>query len=1018
MLLHVSTDYVFDGAKVDAVRRDRRAAPAQHLRARRSSPGERLVRQTLAASTFIVRTGYVFGGGRGLPVPAAARVCAPARSRRASRIAIGFADVRRPSGGAAAPARADAPVRHLPPRRPRAGVVVRRAAAAADARRSAGRGRGPAGRRARVARAAPARGRRSRACSWRTCRFRCSRRWMTLSGRSLAGRLTPRMSRVPSSPPHAFPRRRTDPRRGRAGVRRAAIGGARGVVLADAGRRRPGGHGRPRHGPAAVRAAGPGDAPTCRPPWTRTRSRRARRSSTWSSSSWRTGASTTCSARYPGADGAADRRRSRRDAPADRRAAAARARPAALLQLQRRLDQRRRDGRLQPDRLRRPVRVHAVPQGPDQRVLELGQALRDRRPLLRLGGRAVVPEPHVLDRRDLRAARSTTRGSRRRTSSTMQQQGYAKSWGCDIARDGYVEVIDPEGYMVKVSPCFDFKTEGDLLNGKHIPWSYYAATNAQLGYIWSAYSAIDRYRNDADLWAKHIRPVDDVVRDIQADRLPPVTWITPRFQLSQHPEYNFCWGQNWTIEVMNALMRSDAWKDTLVVMTWDDFGGFYDHVPPVRLDDFGLGIRVPAMIISPYAQRGLRRPHDVRVLERAAVHRGQLGPHAAHPARPDRRRARGTRWTSPRPRCRPIRSRCAPTAAGAIWDAPPPSETGETRHAQGAPRVARRRPRRGRVHRRSSATGDRRRDARTSPRRRRSPPRPRRSVDAASFETTTPIKHVVFLVKENRTFDNLFGTFPGAERRHGRDGPRRAPAADAAGPTAACPATSRTATGARSWRGTTAAMDGFDQGPTGDWAYTQLHRDQLPNYWHWAEHNALFDNFFASAWGPSFPNHLYSIAAQSGGARDNPRRTGFFSNTFGCDAPAATGGRGLRLRGQRREGAAVLQLRDGGRSADEARDPVGLLRGDRAAARLHLVRVLGDRPLPESPGALGEIHPADRSRARRHRGERAAARHVDHAAVRAVRAPGVLVLSRRELDHAGRSTRSCARRCGRTRRSS
>ena len=186
----------------------------------------------------------------------------------------------------------------------------------------------------------------------------------------------------------------------------------------------------------------------------------------------------------------------------------------------------------------------------------------------------------------------------------MQQQGYAKSWGCDIARDGYVEVIDPEGYMVKVAPCFDFKTEGDLLNGKGIPWSYYAATNSQLGYIWSAYSAIDRYRNDPELWAKHIRPVDDVVRDIQADRLPPVTWITPRFQLSQHPEYNFCWGQNWSIQVLNALMRSDAWKDTLLVMTWDDYGGFYDHVPPVRLDPVGLGIRVPAMIISPYADSG------------------------------------------------------------------------------------------------------------------------------------------------------------------------------------------------------------------------------------------------------------------------------------------------------------------------------------------------------------------------------------------------------------------------------
>jgi hypothetical protein len=219
----------------------------------------------------------------------------------------------------------------------------------------------------------------------------------------------------------------------------------------------------------------------------------------------------------------------------------------------------------------------------------------------------------------------------------MQQQGYAKSWGCDIARDGYVEIVDPEGYMVKVAPCFDFQTEGDLLNAKQIPWAYYAATNAQLGYIWSAYSAIDRYRNDPELWAKHIRPVDDVIRDITSDRLPPVTWITPRFQLSQHPEYNFCWGQNWTIEVVNALMRSAAWKDTLLVVSWDDFGGFYDHVPPVRLDDNGLGIRVPAMVISPYAKPGYV-DHTTYEFSSVLLHRGQLVAAAVpHATGPDRR---------------------------------------------------------------------------------------------------------------------------------------------------------------------------------------------------------------------------------------------------------------------------------------------------------------------------------------------------------------------------------------------
>jgi phospholipase C len=187
----------------------------------------------------------------------------------------------------------------------------------------------------------------------------------------------------------------------------------------------------------------------------------------------------------------------------------------------------------------------------------------------------------------------------------MEERGYAKSWGCDIAEPGaYVEVIDPEGRTYKVDPCFDFLTEGDLLREAGIPWAYYAATNTQIGYIWSAYAAIGRYRDDPEMWERYIRPVDDVVRDIQANRLPPVTWITPRFQLSEHPEYNFCHGENWTTEVIDAIMRSPIWRDTAIFVTWDDYGGFYDHVPPRQIDPFGFGIRVPMLLISPYARDG------------------------------------------------------------------------------------------------------------------------------------------------------------------------------------------------------------------------------------------------------------------------------------------------------------------------------------------------------------------------------------------------------------------------------
>ena len=182
--------------------------------------------------------------------------------------------------------------------------------------------------------------------------------------------------------------------------------------------------------------------------------------------------------------------------------------------------------------------------------------------------------------------------------------GLFKAWGCDSVEEAYVPVEDREGKEVKVPPCFDFLTEGDLLLRAGIPWAYYSATNTQNGYLWSAYDAVRHIREDTQLWQSHVFPVDGVVQDIRDDRLPPVTWVTPRFELSEHPEYSFCWGQNWTTRIVNAIMSSPMWKDTAIFITWDDYGGVYDHVPPPQVDRFGFGIRVPLLLISPYAKAG------------------------------------------------------------------------------------------------------------------------------------------------------------------------------------------------------------------------------------------------------------------------------------------------------------------------------------------------------------------------------------------------------------------------------
>jgi phospholipase C len=191
-----------------------------------------------------------------------------------------------------------------------------------------------------------------------------------------------------------------------------------------------------------------------------------------------------------------------------------------------------------------------------------------------------------------------------RVTLFTQETGLAKSWGCDSLQEGYVEVVDSEGQVERVPPCFDFLTEADLLEGAGIPWSYYAAWNDQRGYVWSAFSAIRRVRMHPKVWQEHIFPVDRFVTDVEAGRLAPVTWITPRYELSEHPEWSFCHGENWTTEIVNSIMRSPMWKDTAIFITWDDYGGFYDHVPPPQVDTFGFGFRVPLLTISPYAKPG------------------------------------------------------------------------------------------------------------------------------------------------------------------------------------------------------------------------------------------------------------------------------------------------------------------------------------------------------------------------------------------------------------------------------
>jgi phospholipase C len=181
-----------------------------------------------------------------------------------------------------------------------------------------------------------------------------------------------------------------------------------------------------------------------------------------------------------------------------------------------------------------------------------------------------------------------------------------KSWGCDAVGDEvFVLVKDEEGNLTKHDTCFTFETVPEQLEQIGVSWAYYSAHYYQSGYFWNALNAIAGVFH-TDLWREGdtIRWVDGIVEDIKADRLPAVTWVTPRFELSGHPPESTCFAQNWLAEIVNAVMESDAWEHTAIFVSWDMWGGLYDHVPPRAVDKIGRGFRVPTLVISPYAKRG------------------------------------------------------------------------------------------------------------------------------------------------------------------------------------------------------------------------------------------------------------------------------------------------------------------------------------------------------------------------------------------------------------------------------
>jgi phospholipase C len=177
------------------------------------------------------------------------------------------------------------------------------------------------------------------------------------------------------------------------------------------------------------------------------------------------------------------------------------------------------------------------------------------------------------------------------------------SWGCDSPPEARTDVMDAEGNITPEYPCFDFETLADSLQARGISWKYYAPQRGEDGYIWSIFNAISHIRL-SPLWEEHVRPIHEFAQDALHGELPAVSWLVAKRPESEHPPDSVCRGENWTVEQINAVMQGPSWESTVIFLTWDDFGGFYDHVGPPVVDNVGFGPRVPLLVISPWARPG------------------------------------------------------------------------------------------------------------------------------------------------------------------------------------------------------------------------------------------------------------------------------------------------------------------------------------------------------------------------------------------------------------------------------
>ena len=201
------------------------------------------------------------------------------------------------------------------------------------------------------------------------------------------------------------------------------------------------------------------------------------------------------------------------------------------------------------------------------------------------------------------------------TSNLFAAENPFMGAGCAAPAGSWVWMIDPNGNeSSQAYPCFEHQTLTDLLDEKGISWKYYTPS---AGSIWTGPNAIQHMCGavGADCvgtaWTQNVvLQQTRILTDISSSQLAAVSWVMPSGQASDHAAITDASGPSWVASIVNAIGNSPYWSDTAIIITWDDWGGWYDHVAPPSIINDGVswgsgyvyGFRVPLIVVSPYAK--------------------------------------------------------------------------------------------------------------------------------------------------------------------------------------------------------------------------------------------------------------------------------------------------------------------------------------------------------------------------------------------------------------------------------